>query len=885
MKTVTRLLLAALAAASTAAAGCDATAPAAEETIGSPGFYRLAKQDGVWWVLDPAGERMVTIGINHIEPILILSDANKEIYARKYGADLLGSTLEAVNNSNAAKKWAKDSRELIRGWGFNTLGVHNPVPQREMPYVAIFRPVPIDGWAKLERRYPDPFDPRTEELLDGKAKAWCAEHAEDPLILGVSFNDMTIWRMGAKESHPWVRALMELPAGAPGKRRWIGFLEERYPGPAAAAAVYGVDDDSWKALEARREWPEPERPWFAFRDAAAFLPAIADAWYGAETRAIRGCDPNHLIFGDKFEGALDLPSWLFPIIGRHFDLAYIQWYARAGRQEHKLAEIHAATGKPVLMGDSSFSHPNANIPNPKGVHLAGPREVGEAYAEYLEAMMTTPYVVGWHHCGFIEGSPDLAKYHPYVAIQPGFLRPDGTPYEEMVALASAANARAFEWHAGSAKNAGRGSWAFRPAPDGAQRCATRDRPRFSLYQVDNNIFIVGRVAIRTGGVPNKNIGFVVTDEGMVAIDTGFLPSAIFARQVLRQLTDKPVRYIIYSHHHGTQIAGASALKEESTQIIAHEQTVREFDLAKDMYLYNRRRDSIQFNLPDIAGAADAPPPEPIYPDVTFADAYEFTLGGTRFQLFQAEGEAEGYALVFMPEQKVLWVGDMAGASMPLVGSPMKRARDEMKWKDALELMKRLDPDVLIASVGPPICDKRMIHAVLDVRIEYLRFLHDAVAQQMNAGSSLEETIANTALPPHLATHPLLKEEYGNHVFNVRALYHRYSGWFDQDGTHLDPAPAAERARRFIADMGGPKAVLDRAFALADGEQPELALEYADLLIDAGGNAAAHRLKSDLLLRLGKRHTDHHMTASMYKKLAAIEYERAEVVAAEQGDPR
>ncbi|HUT78419.1 MAG TPA: alkyl sulfatase dimerization domain-containing protein [Polyangia bacterium] len=876
------LVLAALAAASMIAAGCDPALDATERTIGKPGFYRLAEQGGVWWFLDPGGERMVSIGINHIEPILLLSESNKDIFARKYGADLLGTTLEEVNNSNAAKQWAKDSRDLVQSWGFNTLGVHNPVPQRELPYVAIFRPAPIDGWAKLERRYPDPFDPRTESMLDKRARAWCARNADDPLILGVSFNDMPLWRVGAKETHPWVRTLMELPAGAPGKRRWLELLRERYPEPTAAAAVYGVDDASWEDLEARTAWPEPGRPWFVYRDAAAFLPLIADAWYGAEARAVRRCDPNHLIFGDKFEGTLDLPSWLYPIIGRHFDLAYIQWYARAARQENKLAEIHAATGEPVLMGDSSFSHPSANIPKPKGVHLAGPREVGEAYAEYLETMMTTPYVVGWHHCGFIEGSPDLARYHPYVAIQPGFLRPDGTPYEEMVAPAAAANRRAFDWHAGSGANAGRGSWAYRPGPAGDGRCAARNRPRFSLSQVDNNVFIVGRVAIRTGGVPNKNIGFVVTDEGLVAIDTGFVPSAVFARQVLRQLTDKPVRYIVYTHHHGTQVAGAGVLREKGTQIVAHEQTVREFDLAKDLYRYNRRRDGIQFNLPALP---DAPPPEPIYPDITFADTTEFTLGGTRFQLFHAEGEAAGYALVFMPEQKVLWVGDMAGAGMPLLGSPMKRARDEVKWKDALELMKRLDPDVLIASVGPPICDRRMIRAVLDTRIEYLRFLHDAVVREMNAGSSLEQTLADTALPPHLAENPLLREEYGNHVFNVRALYHRYSGWFDQDGTHLDPAPAAERARRFVADMGGRKTVLDRAFALADGDEPQPALEYVDLLIEAGGNAAAHRLKSDLLLRLGKAHASHRMTASMYGKLAAIEYQRAEAVAAERNDPR
>ena len=414
---------------------------------------------------------------------------------------------------------------------------------------------------------------------------------------------MTLWRSGPLTVHGWVRAMMELEADAPGKQRWLEILRRNYADPAIAGQAYGVDDESWEELTQRTTWPEPVFKWKVYKDVNEFLPLIADAWYGMEAAALRRCDPNHLIFGDKFEGAADLPSWLYPIIGRNFDLAYIQWYATAQRQENKLAEIHAATGKPVLMGDSSFSHPNEDVPKPKGVHMKTREEVGDAYASYLESMMETPYVVGWHLCGYIDGSPDLVRYHPYLAIQSGLVRRDGTPYEDTVAKVTAANARASEWHEGSGGASPRGSWAFEKRK--GQRCVHRARRGFSVSQVDNNVFVVGRVAIGTGGVPNKNIGWIVTDEGVVVIDTGFERSASFTKQVMRQITDKPVKYIIYTHHHGTQVAGAAEIKEKGTKIIAHEQLVREFDLAGDMYQFNRRRDSIQFNLPTVT---DAPPP-------------------------------------------------------------------------------------------------------------------------------------------------------------------------------------------------------------------------------------------------------------------------------------
>lgn len=46
-----------------------------------------------------------------------------------------------------------------------------------------------------------------------------------------------------------------------------------------------------------------------------------------------------------------------------------------------------------------------------------------------------------------------------------------------------------------------------------------------------------------------NIGAVVTSEGMVLIDTGNYAQPQATLQALRQLTDQPMRYIIYTHGH------------------------------------------------------------------------------------------------------------------------------------------------------------------------------------------------------------------------------------------------------------------------------------------------------------------------------------------------
>ena len=111
-------------------------------------------------------------------------------------------------------------------------------------------------------------------------------------------------------------------------------------------------------------------------------------------------------------------------------------------------------------------------------------------------------------------------------------------------------------------------------------------------------------------------------------------------------------------------------------------------------------------------------------------------------------------------------------------------------------------------------------------------------------------------------------------FNIRGLYHRYSGWFDQNGTHLNPAPAKERAEHFIKDMGGGDTVLQRVRELEQESNHKLALEYLDLLIVAGSHLKnAYETKGSILRKMSMD-SQHKMTANMYRRLSLMEAEKA-----------
>jgi len=215
-----------------------------------------------------------------------------------------------------------------------------------------------------------------------------------------------------------------------------------------------------------------------------------------------------------------------------------------------------------------------------------------------------------------------------------------------------------------------------------------------------------------------------------------------------------------------------------------------------------------------------------------------------------------------------------GPSVPLVGSPMKIVRDDVRWRMALEKIKSFDPQVLVLSVGAPMCEPAAIDAKLDATIDYFIFLNDAVSAALNEGSTLEQALADIRMPPELAQNPWLGgERYGCLDFNVKGMFSRYSGWFDQNGTSINRAPSADKARLFVEDMGGRHGVLARIADLEGKGERKIALEYADLLLEADrGDREAHRIKGRLLRGLGSKYGDNPIMRHMYDRLATLEEE-------------
>src|SRR3954453_18643619 len=96
--------------------------------------------------------------------------------------------------------------------------------------------------------------------------------------------------------------------------------------------------------------------------------------------------------------------------------------------------------------------------------------------------------------------------------------------------------------------------------------AQQQRPQIETKKVDGT---EGVYIFRNG---NHQSMFVVTKDGVIATDPIAYGRPTGGQQYvdeIKKVTDKPIKYLIYSHHHYDHIAGGKAFKDAGATIVAH----------------------------------------------------------------------------------------------------------------------------------------------------------------------------------------------------------------------------------------------------------------------------------------------------------------------------
>ena len=64
--------------------------------------------------------------------------------------------------------------------------------------------------------------------------------------------------------------------------------------------------------------------------------------------------------------------------------------------------------------------------------------------------------------------------------------------------------------------------------------------------------------------------FMITDDGVIVMDSFDKDFAKASLEAIRKLTDKPIKYLVYSHNHYDHISGGEIFKAEGATILSHE---------------------------------------------------------------------------------------------------------------------------------------------------------------------------------------------------------------------------------------------------------------------------------------------------------------------------
>jgi cyclase len=288
----------------------------------------------------------------------------------------------------------------------------------------------------------------------------------------------------------------------------------------------------------------------------------------------------------------------------------------------------------------------------------------------------------------------------------------------------------------------------------------------------------GTYALVANIPPKDNNGLVVGDRAALVIDAGITPDvAAQIQQLVAQLTDRPLRYLVNTTYHGDHTFGNASFPAEATVVSSRINRDNMTDLA---YEKARRAGNMYGD-----GALLDAVTEWRRPEVVFDAAAEIDLGGRVVQLWYfGPGNGPGDTIVYLPDARVAWTGNYlshAGiATMLLQGGPTPYLASLRRMREALPELRTIVPG------HGPVGDG---HAAIDWLVDYLeQLLHD-VAEAHQAGRTVQQAqetcpspfadgldprvvgaLAHYQLPQDSARQRLLELMRNLHRLNVLATY-------------------------------------------------------------------------------------------------------------------
>ncbi|MFC1541560.1 hypothetical protein ACFL50_03810 [Candidatus Latescibacterota bacterium] len=333
-------------------------------------------------MVTPDGKPFLSLGVNHIQ----------NIFNNGFSGD--------------RQEECESVFQHLTSWNFNTAGYGSPQPLSWlMPNMApMYLTMNANYMTDSQFYYSDIFDPNVQDKMKAIIQHVVREQQGNPSLIGYYWTDTPQWdleRARKKRGTDWVSTIRNLPASAPGKKRYEQFLAEG-----------GTSDEEFLRLIARELYRV----------------------IGEETRRLA---PDALIFGERYL-VNDHPDCVIEEALQYIDVLSIQPGGAMFNASH-YDLLHTKFKKPIMLCDHQRSFATPEYPKTMWQQMESEEAAGQSYAQYLKDAFSKPYIIGYQRCQYVD------RFAAYAGVlKQGLIREDGAPYKTLTQYITKANAAAIE---------------------------------------------------------------------------------------------------------------------------------------------------------------------------------------------------------------------------------------------------------------------------------------------------------------------------------------------------------------------------------------------------------------------------------------------------------
>ena len=225
-----------------------------------------------------------------------------------------------------------------------------------------------------------------------------------------------------------------------------------------------------------------------------------------------------------------------------------------------------------------------------------------------------------------------------------------------------------------------------------------------------------------------NQGWVIFSDFVLVIDANFPNQADEVIKLIRQQTDKPIRYVFDTHYHGDHADGNSRYVQLGASAVASERSKLEFQ-TKGVAGFERSQEE----KPDEYGELEYRQPDLYFPEKLVLDD-----GQQRVELLHfGHAHTLGDAVAWLPKQGILFTGDAC------VNGPFNYTGDSNteSWIGVLNALSEL-PVKIVAPGHGELSDKKLI----DKQKRYFVELRATIQKFIDQGKPLDQIKREIELP-------------------------------------------------------------------------------------------------------------------------------------------